>query len=387
MKISIITPDLSRNCLGRAYLLAKVLQRKYDVEIIGLLSDEKIWQPIANDRSISYKSIKLKGRFKAYWQLKEISKKITGDIIYVHKPLFINLGVGLVKKIFDKKPLVIDIDDWEMGFVKDSLNNLSFLRRLKFLIRSTLFLYKIDSYWNVLFGEKLVRCVDDITVSNHFLQRKFSATIIRHGKDTDVFAPEKFDNGFYRSRYGIEESKKVVMFFGTPMVHKGIEDLIKAVALIKNKDTVFIFVGADGGEYCQKLIKEAEKILPNNFRKFEQQPFGKIPEFLTMADVIVIPQRRNTATVGQIPAKLFDAMAMSKPIVATDVSDVHEILDECGWVIEPGQPVLLARTIQQVLGNPGEAQRKGKKAREKCVKMYSWAMMEETLTRIFGKYE
>jgi len=35
MKISILSPDLSHNCLGRAYLLAKILQRHYEVEIIG----------------------------------------------------------------------------------------------------------------------------------------------------------------------------------------------------------------------------------------------------------------------------------------------------------------------------------------------------------------
>ena len=35
MKISILSPDLSQNCLGRAYLLAKILQSHYEVEIIG----------------------------------------------------------------------------------------------------------------------------------------------------------------------------------------------------------------------------------------------------------------------------------------------------------------------------------------------------------------
>jgi len=37
MKISILTPDLSHNCLGRAYLLAKIIQGYYEVEIIGLM--------------------------------------------------------------------------------------------------------------------------------------------------------------------------------------------------------------------------------------------------------------------------------------------------------------------------------------------------------------
>jgi hypothetical protein len=42
MKISILTPDLSHNYLGRAYLLAKILQRHYEVEIIGLMFGEGI---------------------------------------------------------------------------------------------------------------------------------------------------------------------------------------------------------------------------------------------------------------------------------------------------------------------------------------------------------
>jgi len=47
MKISILTSDLSHNCLGRAYLLAKVLQRCYEVEIIGTVFGDGIWEPVA----------------------------------------------------------------------------------------------------------------------------------------------------------------------------------------------------------------------------------------------------------------------------------------------------------------------------------------------------
>jgi len=42
MKISILSPDLSYNCLGRAYLLAKNLQRHYEVEIISPMFVEGI---------------------------------------------------------------------------------------------------------------------------------------------------------------------------------------------------------------------------------------------------------------------------------------------------------------------------------------------------------
>ena len=52
MKISILTPDLSHNCLGRAYLLAKILQRRYEVEIVGPMFGEGIWESVINNWSI-----------------------------------------------------------------------------------------------------------------------------------------------------------------------------------------------------------------------------------------------------------------------------------------------------------------------------------------------
>ena len=111
MKISILTPDLSHNCLGRAYLLAKILQRHYKVEIVGPIFGVGIWEPVANDKSITYKSVKIRGRFKHYWQIRDLAKKIDGDVVYASKPLFTSFGVGLLKKLFNSKPLILDIDD------------------------------------------------------------------------------------------------------------------------------------------------------------------------------------------------------------------------------------------------------------------------------------
>ena len=42
IKILILSPDLSHNCLDRSYLLAKILQRHYEVEIIGPMFGEGI---------------------------------------------------------------------------------------------------------------------------------------------------------------------------------------------------------------------------------------------------------------------------------------------------------------------------------------------------------
>jgi glycosyltransferase involved in cell wall biosynthesis len=389
MKISILTPDLSHNCLGRAYLLAKILKRHYEVEIVGPAFGDGIWEPVADDKSITYKSVKIRGRFKPYWQIRELAKKIDGDVVYASKPLFTSFGIGLLKKLFNNKPLILDIDDWQMGFMKENYSNLSFTHRFYYLAASALYFYNMGSYWNNLFGEKLSHLADEITVSNNFLKEKFSGTIVWHGRDTEAFNPRKFNREQLREKYQIEKTKKVVMFFGTLRPHKGIEDLINAINSIKNQGILLVIVGVDYKNlYCLNLVETAKKRLgKERFVDFGLQPFEKVPEFLGMADIVVIPQKRNFATVGQVPAKVFDAMAMAKPIIATNVSDLHEILDGCGWIVEPESPEQLVETIQYVLDNPEEAEEIGWKARRKCIDKHSWDAMEKVLVEVFRKYE
>ena len=261
MKISILAPDLSNNCLGRAYLLAKILQRHYEVEIVGPIFGEGIWEPVASDVGIAYKSVKICGKFKPYFQIMKLLNKIDGDVIYASKPLFTSFGIGLLKKVFKKKPLILDIDDWQEGFRREGYSNLSFLTRLKFLVSSALYFYNIGSYWNSLISERLINFSDGITVSNAFLKERFDGTIIYHGRDVETFNPEKFNKNLIREKHKIERSKKVVMFFGSPKQHKGIEDLIDAIRLIKNKDIVLFFVGIEESQYCHYLIKVAKNKL------------------------------------------------------------------------------------------------------------------------------
>jgi len=78
---------------------------------------------------------------------------------------------------------------------------------------------------------------------------------------------------------------------------------------------------------------------------------------------------------------------MARPIVATNVSDLSEILDGCGCIMEPENSEQLAKTIQYVLDNPREAEEMGRKARQKCVEKYSWDAMEKVLLNIFKRYE
>lgn len=392
MKISILNPDLSHNGLGRAYLLAKILQRRYEVEIVGTIVKNGIWKPVADDDSIEYKSVKVAtGRFQGYRQFAGLVKRTDGDVIYVSKLLFLSYDAGLLKKWLSGRPLVLDIDDWELGFLIDRYerNRLAYRAgKVRFFLGSLkCFLVEPESsYWWVAFNEKLVKFADKITVSNSFLRDRFGGTIVWHARDTAHFDPNKYDRNSLRKEYGIEESKKAVTFCGTPRPHKGIMDLITALRQVP--EVLLILVGINEGKYCQELVSVAKRELGSErLRSFYSQPFSRIPQFLAMSDIVVIPQTKGCKTIGQVPAKVFDAMAMAKPVVATNVSDLPKILDDCGWLVEPGRPEELANAIRYILDNPENAKERGQRARQRCKDRYSYDAMEEVLVSIFRRYE
>ena len=131
-----------------------------------------------------------------------------------------------------------------------------------------------------------------------------------------------------------------------------------------------------GAENQQEFLKGVDKSIRDSVVVLPKIPFQNLPEFLSAADIIAIPQRQTSDSVGQIPARLFDAMSMAKPIIATRVSDIPEVLEDCGYLVDPSEPSQLADGIQYVLSHPGEAKAKGYAARERCKQRYDMHTLE-----------
>jgi glycosyltransferase involved in cell wall biosynthesis len=144
--------------------------------------------------------------------------------------------------------------------------------------------------------------------------------------------------------------------------------LASAVASLARADLSLAVVGADSGSAAARGIRErgaAATFLP-------WAPFDDIPMLLSAADVVAVPQRKTSDTIGQVPAKLFDAMALGRPVVSTRVSMIPEILEGCGLLVEPGDVPALAAAIARLVDVPNEAAVLGARARERCVERYSF---------------
>lgn len=114
--ISILVWNLSTNDgFLRAFLLKNALEKLgYQIEILGFKFGNDLYKAIP-------KNLKIKvvegGNYPGFW--KSINKLLTyieGDIVYAIKPQPASFGVALLKKLFTKRPIILDVDDWEMSW-------------------------------------------------------------------------------------------------------------------------------------------------------------------------------------------------------------------------------------------------------------------------------
>jgi glycosyltransferase involved in cell wall biosynthesis len=358
MKISVLCFDVGANAAGRADLLARLLLPLGSVEVIGPRSGPGVWKPVASG-PVRYTSVPVRHMPGFVATMADLARRADGDLIYASKTRLASAGVGYLKHVAGRRPLLLDIDDWEVGFYLRSGFWGTVGRALNLGNPSGL-------PWTWL-CERLTALAGGVTVASRFLQQRFGGILIPHVRDTDTWKPGGADTADGRRLLGVG-NRRVVMFLGTPRGYKGLDDLAAAVALLGRADVALAVVGAHAesaaGQRILGLCPTAALV--------PWVPFDQVPSLLSAADVVVVPQRETPDTAGQVPAKIFDAMALGRPVVSTRVSMIPEILDGCGLIIEPRDVPGLAAAIARLLDDPVEAQAMGARARERCVERYSF---------------
>lgn len=103
---------------------------------------------------------------------------------------------------------------------------------------------------------------------------------------------------------------------------------------------------------------------------------GKGPSFLAACDILVnptIPNPDGTPFFGS-PTKLFEYMAMGKAIIASDMDQMSEVLEdkEDALLVIPGSVESLLQAIEKLVNCKDLRDRLGKNARKKVCERYTW---------------
>lgn len=378
MRVVMPCENLSVNSYLRVYPFAKFMSEEHEVTVLGPIEKRGIFPPLKNDTSIKYRSTPAKKLFPFYLRNQiYVYKNLDADIIHAFKATAYSFLPAILKKIKNKKQkLILDIDDWESQYVLDNFFSWNPLTLGKFAFVD---LYMPESYVLKRILETQIKRADAVITSSRFLQKKFGGTWIPTGPDTNYFDPENFSGKNIREEFQLKD-KTIVLFMGMPKGHKGVDDLIHAVKEAREKDESIhlLIVGADKENPYVQTLKTEEGITIEGYRDHRE-----MPEFLAAADMVCIPQRNTKSANAQLPIKTFEPMAMAKPVITTNTTDMKEIFTNCGTVVAPNAPEELKNAILHYAEDRELRRQHGKQAREECIKKYSWTIMKQKTQEVY----
>lgn len=310
--------DLSHNAAGRAATLAQIWSGIGHAEVIGCLyppHKSQIWEPI-QEFSLPIHPLQINAEQSFIHQALRFVLKHPCDVLHLSKPRFPNILLGLLYKLVWACPVIMDVDDEELAFVKaDSPIDLGeYLKSGGVLPLST---DSLSSAVSTRLAVGLATAFDQVTVVNPALQQRYGGTIVHHARDGAHFAPSADRRRQVREKLGIKAEDIVFVFAGTPRAHKGLLETAQAIVQQGRNDLVFLIAG-DFPENLNSLQQQIANMPGLRSIMLPNQPFEKLPDVLAAGDICVLLQDASSDVAKyQTPAKLTDALAMGLTVLAT----------------------------------------------------------------------
>jgi glycosyltransferase involved in cell wall biosynthesis len=182
-----------------------------------------------------------------------------------------------------------------------------------------------------------------------------------------------------RKRLGIDPHQIIVLYTGSLISGKGVDVLIKCANRLKN--TIFIIVGGSKEE-----VRGLSKLARFNNVKFTGyvQP-KKVPIYQSAADILALPNTKGS-DIDDVtsPMKLFEYIASERPIVATEIPSILEILkNNYNALISPtGDDYSLSKNIEVLVNSPSLSELLVKNAKKELLK-YSWDARVQNISKLF----
>ncbi len=382
MKVSILVPDLGWPIVGIAARMAKYLCDVHEVEIVGpalwgrpnsMYSDEFEYRLI--DCPKLY-------RFPEYFrEVRKLSRALKGDVVISMKAFGSSLPAALLAKKERGCRVVAYLDEWD-GAISASWG---LGERVKNWMRD--WAHPVNNVY-VPWVERRLRECDVCLGTTQFLQQKFNARLFPIGVDTDRFQPqdavaiERLKNqlGF--------RGKKLIVFGGVVRPHKGVEVFAEALARLNREDCLLLILGPMN-DHVQSLMKHSAygKYIrcPATSAEENLKIHHDMPLYLGLGDVLIVPLADTPLSRSQMPCKVFEAMAMGKPILANAVSDLPDVLNGCGRIIPPDDSYGVVQALEEMLDNPQGARHMGEQARARCVARYGAETSRQTLLALLNE--
>jgi len=196
-----------------------------------------------------------------------------------------------------------------------------------------------------------------------------------------------------RKKLNLPLDKKIIGYTGkfkTMGMDKGISDILKALTKLKD-DILFVAVGGSQAEidYYRKQVQELN--LGNKVIFKEHVSQDELAIFQKSCDLLLMPfPDKEHYAKFMSPLKMFEYMASNRPIIATDLPTIKEVLKHLNSeqgnavLVKPDNPEDLAKGIKELLNNKELSERISNKAL-KDVKEYTWERRVERIVEFIAE--
>ena len=177
--------------------------------------------------------------------------------------------------------------------------------------------------------------------------------------DTEAIFPREASP--MRQELGLLKDKIVCLYSGNMGEKQGLEILVEAARLLQEEQSIG-FVLCGNGAARERLCESAKDL--TNIVWLSLLPLDKFNDLLNLADIHLLPQRADAADIV-MPSKLTGMLASGRPVVATARAgtEIAQVLERCGKIVEPGDAGELAGAIFELSGNAPLRRALGEEAR------------------------
>lgn len=146
--------------------------------------------------------------------------------------------------------------------------------------------------------------------------------VIRMGVDSKFFEARPNDNRL-REKYGIDKDDIVLFFMGWLYHFSGLKEVAIELSKLNDKRFKLLVVG-DGDAYDDLKKIKLKYNLSNRLFLVGKVSFEDLPAYIACADICLLPAYNNIIMRYIVPIKLYEYMAMKKPVVSTELPGVME---------------------------------------------------------------
>jgi len=174
--------------------------------------------------------------------------------------------------------------------------------------------------------------------------------VLRTGINDELFNPANSDDGSLRKQYGFSGEDIVLFFMGWLYRFSGLKEVARQLIESENRNIKLLIVG-EGDSYEELQRIKIEQNLQDRLILTGKKDYSEIPALISAADICILPSYPDEKIMQDIvPIKMYEYMAMQKPVIATRLPGVMKEFGETNGVVYVDRPedvILKARELIQ----------------------------------------